>query len=235
MDARHREVHGGQTSCAGNPGGKPPDQVSTAVVEAKAEIASIARDVRETHGFRCAIVNCSWLRCVCEVARCSNQLPVGGKFTSTRWVAHLTANGCDRVGVLGALGARRISSVSGQVSALQPLPHLTSVSPQPRSQVSALQPLSALQSFCLCLSGQVRWLSVFRITFKHRPSPRGPWHGVLLRVSLLVCFSDECVECVECVVALFWRARHQSARRQGAFANWVRLARTFRRLRRRKR
>ena len=54
-------------------------------------------------------------------------------------------------------------------------------------------------------------------------------------VSLLVYFSDECVECVRGVVALLWRARQQIARRQRAFANWVRLARSFRRLRRRQR
>ena len=47
MDARHREVHGGQASCAGDPGGKSPDEVRTAVVDVKAELASIARDMRE--------------------------------------------------------------------------------------------------------------------------------------------------------------------------------------------
>ena len=66
MDARHPQVHGGQTPCAGDPGAKSPDEVRTAVVDLKAEIASIARDVRETRGFRCATVDCSWLRCVCE-------------------------------------------------------------------------------------------------------------------------------------------------------------------------
>ena len=67
MDARHREVHGGQTPCAGDPGGKSPEEVSTAVVELKADMASIARDVREKLvGIRCATVNCSWLRCVCD-------------------------------------------------------------------------------------------------------------------------------------------------------------------------
>ena len=48
MDARHREVHGGQAPCAGDPGGTSPDEASTAVVEVKAELASIARDVRDT-------------------------------------------------------------------------------------------------------------------------------------------------------------------------------------------
>ena len=94
MEARHREVHGGQTPCAGDPGGKSPEEVSTAVVELNAEIASIARDVRTTHvGF--AVQPSTAAGCVASVTSSAmfKQLPVGGLFTSTRWVAHMTANG----------------------------------------------------------------------------------------------------------------------------------------------
>ena len=49
MDARHREVHGGQTPCPGDPGAKSPDEVNPEVVEFKAQIASIASAMRETH------------------------------------------------------------------------------------------------------------------------------------------------------------------------------------------
>ena len=49
MDARHREVHGGQTPCPGDPGGASRDEVNPDVVEWKPQIASIARAMRETH------------------------------------------------------------------------------------------------------------------------------------------------------------------------------------------
>ena len=67
MEARHREVHGGQPPCAGDARGKSPGEIRIAAADLKAEIASILRDAREhTCGFRCATFNCSWLRCVCE-------------------------------------------------------------------------------------------------------------------------------------------------------------------------
>ena len=53
MDARHREVHGGQTPCPGDPGAKSRDEVRTAEVQFKARIAPIARDMRETRVSLC--------------------------------------------------------------------------------------------------------------------------------------------------------------------------------------
>ena len=49
MDARHPQVHGGQTPCAGDPGTKSRDEVNPEVVELKPQIASIARNMREAH------------------------------------------------------------------------------------------------------------------------------------------------------------------------------------------
>ena len=149
-------------------------------------------------------------------------------FTSTFSVAHMPANGC--VGVLRAPGA-----VAYRVRAWP------SLGPAALAQLKALSPppCSHSQPCSPSVSGQVRWLSVPRISFKLRPSPRGPWHGVVLRIRSVCEFARGLRRCV-CglccrVVALLWRARQQSARRQRAVANWVRLARGFRRLRRRKR
>ena len=88
IDARHREVHGGQTPCAGDPGAKSPDEASTAVVDLKAEIASIARDVRGTHvGFAVQPSTADDAPVTSSVL--FTKLPVGGLFMSTRWVAHI--------------------------------------------------------------------------------------------------------------------------------------------------
>ena len=67
MDARDREVHGGQAPCPGDPGGKSRDEVKPEVAELKPQVASIARVMREAHvGFAVQPSTAAGLRRVCD-------------------------------------------------------------------------------------------------------------------------------------------------------------------------